>query len=376
MPVTVEIPKEKWTGSIRQVTLGATAAQGGTRSKTVTVGGETTLPFLFFEGDIPNPPVVAVEIQDSYPADWSPVLLKAWGDTLQDPAAWARSVVLPAVTVGVTSGSILTRFVRSALLEAAAIGFGLLVVPPIAVERGRRARLMRAIAAGALAANVSLYPKMPYDPVKDFAPVSNVAFVPFLLIANPSLPANNLQELVALASAKPGQLMLGYGGNGTAMHLSGELFKLMARIQLVNVPYKGSGPAAVDTVGGQLPLAMVDVASAIAQVKAGRLKALAVTTRKRISAAPDVPTFAEQGLPDYEATGWFGVVMPAGTPAEIVGRMNAELVAALQRKEIIDRVTAAGAEPSPSTPEEFGALIRSEIAKWGEVVKLSGAKVD
>ncbi|HEX9185157.1 MAG TPA: tripartite tricarboxylate transporter substrate binding protein [Burkholderiales bacterium] len=231
-------------------------------------------------------------------------------------------------------------------------------------------------AAGALAANVSLYPKMPYDPVKDFAPVSNVAFVPFFLIANPSLPANNLQELVALASAKPGQLMLGYGGNGTAMHLSGELFKLMAKIQLVNVPYKGSGPAAVDTVGGQLPLAIVDVASAIAQVKAGRLKALAVTTRTRIPAAPEVPTFAEQGLPDYEATGWFGVVMPAGTPADIVGRMNAELVAALKRKEIIDRVMAAGAEPSPSTPEEFGALIRSEIAKWGEVVKASGAKVD
>ena len=231
-------------------------------------------------------------------------------------------------------------------------------------------------AAGALAANVSLYPKMPYDPVKDFAPVSNVAFVPFFLIANPSLPANNVQELVALASAKPGQLMLGYGGNGTAMHLSGELFKLMAKIQLVNVPYKGSGPAAVDTVAGQLPLAMVDVASAIAQVKAGRLKALAVTTKTRIAAAPEVPTFAEQGLADYEATGWFGVVMPAGTPAEIVGRMNAELVAALKSKAIVDRVLAAGAEPSPSTPEELGALIRSEIAKWGEVVRASGAKVD
>jgi tripartite-type tricarboxylate transporter receptor subunit TctC len=231
-------------------------------------------------------------------------------------------------------------------------------------------------AAGALAANVSLYAKMPYDPVKDFAPVSNVAFVPFFLIAHPSLPANNLQELVALASAKPGQLMLGYGGNGTAMHLSGELFKLMAKVQLVNVPYKGSGPAAVDTVAGQLPLAMVDVASAIAQVKAGRLKALAVTSRTRVSAAPDVPTFAESGLPDYEATGWFGVVMPAGTPAEIVGRMNAELVTALKRQEIRERVLAAGAEASPSTPEEFGALIRSEIVKWGEVVKASGAKVD
>jgi tripartite-type tricarboxylate transporter receptor subunit TctC len=231
-------------------------------------------------------------------------------------------------------------------------------------------------AAGALSANVSLYPKMPYDPVRDFAPVSNVAFVPFFLVANPSLPANNLQELVALASAKPGQLMLGYGGNGTAMHLSGELFKLMAKIQLVNVPYKGSGPAAVDAVGGQLPLAMVDVASAITQVKAGRLKALAVTTAKRISAAPDVPTFAEAGLPGYEATGWFGVVMPAGTPPTIIGRMNAELVAALKRQEIRERVIAAGAEPAPSTPEEFGALIRSEIVKWAEVVKASGAKLD
>jgi tripartite-type tricarboxylate transporter receptor subunit TctC len=231
-------------------------------------------------------------------------------------------------------------------------------------------------AAGALAANVSLYPKMPYDPVKDFAPVSNVAFVPFFLIAHPSLPANNLRELVELASAKPGELMLGYGGNGTAMHLSGELFKLMARIQLVNVPYKGSGPAAMDTVAGQLPLAIVDVASAIAQVKAGRLKALAVTSRSRVSAAPDVPTFAESGLPDYEATGWFGVVMPAGTPAEIVGRMNTELVAALKRQDIRERVLAAGAEASPSTPEEFGALIRAEIVKWGEVVRASGAKAD
>jgi len=231
-------------------------------------------------------------------------------------------------------------------------------------------------AAGALSANVSLYPKMPYDPVKDFAPVSNVAFVPFLLVAHPSLPANDLRELVALASAKPGQLMLGYGGNGTAMHLSGELFKLMAKVQLVNVPYKGSGPAAVDAVGGQLPLAMVDVASAITQVKAGRLKALAVTTAKRISVAPGVPTFAEAGLAGYEATGWFGVVMPAGTPPNIIGRMNAELVAALKRQEIRERVIAAGAEPSPSTPEEFGALIRSEIVKWAEVIKASGARLD
>ena len=231
-------------------------------------------------------------------------------------------------------------------------------------------------AAGALAANVSLYPKMPYDPVKDFTPVSNVAFVPFFLVARTALPANDLRELVALASAKPGQLMLGYGGNGTAMHLSGELFKLMAKVQLTNVPYKGSGPAAMDAVSGQLDLAVVDVASAINQVKAGRLKAIAVTSAKRVSVAPDVPTLAEAGLAGYEATGWFGVVMPAGTPAEIIGRMNSELVTALKRQDIRERVIAAGAEPSPSTPAEFGALIRDEIAKWAEVVKISGAKPD
>ena len=231
-------------------------------------------------------------------------------------------------------------------------------------------------AAGALAANVSLYPKMPYDAVKDLAPVSNVAFVPFFLVAKTALPANDLRELIALASAKPGQLMLGYGGNGTAMHLSGELFKLMAKVQLTNVPYKGSGPAAMDAVSGQLDLAVVDVASAINQVKAGRLKAIAVTSAKRVSVAPDVPTLAEAGLAGYEATGWFGVVMPAGTPAEIIGRMNSELVAALKRQDIRERVIAAGAEPSPSTPQEFGALIRDEIAKWAEVVKISGAKPD
>jgi tripartite-type tricarboxylate transporter receptor subunit TctC len=160
------------------------------------------------------------------------------------------------------------------------------------------------------------------------------------------------------------------------MHLSGELFKLMAKVQFTNVPYKGSGPAAMDAVGGQLPLAIVDVASALQQVKAGRLKAIAVTTSKRIAVAPEVPTFAEAGLTGYESTGWFGVVMPAGTPPDIVGRMNSELVFALKRQDIRERVIAAGAEPSPSTPEEFGALIRSEIAKWAEVVKASGAKID
>lgn len=231
-------------------------------------------------------------------------------------------------------------------------------------------------AAGALAANVSLYSKMPYHPAQDLAPVSNVAFIPFLLIAHPKVPASTLGELIVLARAKPGELLLGYGGNGSAMHLSGELFKLMAKLQLVNVPYKDTAPVATDTMGGQLQIGIVDVASALPNVKAGKLKAIAVTSAKRVSAAPDVPTFAESGLPGYDATGWFGIVVSAKTPAGIVGRLNTDIVATLQRAEVHDRIIAAGAVPAPSTPAEFGELIRSEIDKWAEVVKISGARAD
>lgn len=230
--------------------------------------------------------------------------------------------------------------------------------------------------AGALAANVSLYPKMPYHPATDLAPVSNVAFVPFLLVAHPKVPANTLEELIVLARAKPGELLLGHGGNGTAMHLSGELFKLMATLQMVNVPYKGSAMVAKDAAGGQLQLGIVDVGTALPYVKAGTVKALAVTSARRVAAASQVPTFAESGLPGYEATGWFGIVANARTPADIIGRLNTDIVAALKRAEVRDRIIAAGAEPAPSTPAEFGELIRSEIDKWAEVVKISGARAD
>jgi tripartite-type tricarboxylate transporter receptor subunit TctC len=230
--------------------------------------------------------------------------------------------------------------------------------------------------AGALAANVSLYPKMPYHPATDLAPVSNVAFVPFMLIVHPKVPASTLEELIVLARAKPGELLLGHGGNGTAMHLSGELFKLMATLQMVNVPYKGSAPVAKDVAGGQLQLGIVDVGAGLPYVKAGTVKAIAVTSARRVAAAPQVPTFAESGLPGYEATGWFGIVANARTPADIVGRLNTDIVAALKRAEVRDRIIAAGAEPAPSTPAAFGELIRSEIDKWAEVVKISGARAD
>jgi tripartite-type tricarboxylate transporter receptor subunit TctC len=230
--------------------------------------------------------------------------------------------------------------------------------------------------SGALATNSSLYAKMPYSPVTDLAPVTSIAHFPFLLVAPPNLPVASLAELVALARSKPGEMLIGFGGNGTASHLAGELFKLMAQLQMVNVPYKGDGPAAADAANGKLSLAMVDVAAAMPHVKAGKLKALGVTSAKRVFAAPDAPTLAEAGLPGYEASDWLGVVVPVTTPSAIIARLNGDFVATLKRAEVRDRIIAAGAEPAPSTPVGFGALIASEVVKWSEVVKLSGARGD
>jgi len=230
--------------------------------------------------------------------------------------------------------------------------------------------------AGALATNASLYPKMPYDPVKDLAPVTSIADFPFLLIANPKLPAATLEEVIALARSKPGEMLIGFGGNGTTSHLAVELFKLMARVQMVNVPYKGDAAAVTDTVKGKLQLAIVDVGAALPHIKARKLKAIAVTNAKRVFAVPDAPTFAEAGLPGFEATDWLGIVVPAATPDAIVGRLNADFVATLKRAEVRDRIIAVGAEPAPSTPVGLGALIGAEVVKWSEVVQISGARAD
>lgn len=230
--------------------------------------------------------------------------------------------------------------------------------------------------SGALATNSSLYAKMPYNPVTDLAPVTSIAQFPFLLVAPPTLPAATLEELMALARAKPGEMLIGFGGNGTATHLAAELFKLMAKVQMVNVPYKGDGAAAADAANGKLSLALVDVQSALAHVKSGKLKALAVSSAKRVFAAPDAPTFAEAGLPGYEAGDWLGIVVPVTTPGAIVARLNGDFVAALKRAEVRDRIIAAGAEPAPSTPVGFGAVIAAEVVKWSEVVQLSGARGD
>ena len=229
-------------------------------------------------------------------------------------------------------------------------------------------------AAGALSSNVSLYPTMPFNPEKDLAPISMLAMIPFFLVAHPSQPGT-VKQIIDAAKAKPGSLAIGYGGNGSTMHLAGELFNMMAGIKLQPVPYKGSGPVSTDVLGGQVPLGMVDVPSAIAHVRAGKMRALAVTAKRRIAAAPEVPTFEEAGVPGYEAIGWFGSVAPAGTPAPIIARLNKEIVAALALPDVRDRALAAGAEPYTTTPQEFATIIREETRKWAQVIRTAEIKL-
>ena len=217
-------------------------------------------------------------------------------------------------------------------------------------------------AAGALSSNISLYPSMPFHPEKDLVHVSPLAMIPFFLIAHPSQPAT-LKEVLAVAREKP--LSYGHGGSGSTMHLSGELLNMLAKVNVQSVPYKGSAPVSSDVLGGQIPFGVVDVPSAIAHVRAGRVRALAVTSKKRISAAPDVPTFEEAGVPGYEAVGWFGVVAPAGTPAEIVARVNREIGEFLKSPEIQQRLISFGLATNGSgTPESTGQLIREMQTHW------------
>ncbi|MDQ0572720.1 tripartite-type tricarboxylate transporter receptor subunit TctC [Variovorax paradoxus] len=231
-------------------------------------------------------------------------------------------------------------------------------------------------AAGALSANTSLYPQMPFDPLKDFKPVGMLAAIPFVIVGHPSVAAKTQRELIALAKAKPGSLSIGHGGNGTAMHLSAALFSQMAGIKLVEVPYRGSGPAALDALAGQVPLAVVDLPSSLQQIKAGKLVAFAVTSPQRLATLPDVPTVAEAGLPGYDSTGWFGVVAPAGTPAAVVARLNAEINAALADEQNLTAMRNLGVEPAPGTPEGFDAYIRSETKKWAQVIQDARIKLD
>ena len=220
-------------------------------------------------------------------------------------------------------------------------------------------------AAGGLAANVALYPKMPFDAQKDFVPISLLAHIPFVLVVPPTSPIKSVADLIAQAKAEPGKVSVGHGGNGTAMHLSVQLLKQMAQVDLTEIAYKGSGPVALDVIGGQVPLGMLDLPSVLQQIKAGKVRALAVTGSTRLPQLPDVPTLAEAGVKGYESTGWFGVVAPAATPAPIVARLETEMRAVLVDPEVVAGARAAGVELSPTTSAEFGRFIGSETVEVG-----------
>ena len=232
------------------------------------------------------------------------------------------------------------------------------------------------LAAGSLATNVSLYKDLMYDTVKDFAPITLVATSPHVLVAHPSVQATSVSELIALAKAKPGQLTYGSSGSGTVLHLAGEMFKTMAGVDLVHVPYKGGAPATNDLLSGQIALMFSAIPGALPQVRAGKLRALGVTGAQRSPTMPDVPTIAEAGLPGYAIEAWFGLLAPARTPESIVAKLNKDVVAILGDAEMKRRMADLGQELTSNTPEQFAAFIKSEITRMGEVVRASGAKLD
>ena len=225
-----------------------------------------------------------------------------------------------------------------------------------------------------LAINPSMYAKLPYDALRDFAPISQSVSACNILILHPSVPAKTVVELIALARAKPGILTFGSAGMGTNPHLSGELFKSLARIDMVHVPFKGSGQSIISQVAGEIAANFPSVPTAMPYVKAGRLRGIGVTTLKRVEVLPFVPSIAEAGLPGYEATQWFGLLAPAGTPRPIIDRLYQESSRALRSADMKERMTAEGLEVVGSTPEEFASYIRSETEKWTQVIKAAGIK--
>ena len=224
-----------------------------------------------------------------------------------------------------------------------------------------------------LAINPSLYKELALDPLRDFAPISRAADSTNILVVHPALPVKSVKELIALARARPGDLVYGSSGVGTAGHLSGELFSSMAGLKLIHVPYKGGPPSMIDLIAGRLQIVFATAVVGVPQMQAGKVKGLAVTIAKRSTFAPQLPTMAEAGLPGFEANNWYGLVAPVKTPPEIIARLNREVVALLNTTDIRDTLFNQGIETAPGTPEDFGAYMKTEIAKWKKVVQISGA---
>ena len=221
-----------------------------------------------------------------------------------------------------------------------------------------------------------LYAKLPYDPLRDFMPVTQVIAAPLVIVSHPSFPAKNVKDLVARAKAQPGAITFGSPGNGTIGHLSMELLKSMARIDMLHIPYTGASRAITELMGGQIVVYSSSMPPAVPLIHAGKLKALGVTTAKRLAPLPDVPTVAESAVPGYEAVNWYGVFAPAGTPREIVAKLHEDIARVLQQPDVQKRFASEGGEVIANTPEEFGAFIRREIPKWTKVIRDSGARVD
>ena len=226
------------------------------------------------------------------------------------------------------------------------------------------------------AVNPSLYAKMPYDAAKDFAPITLIAVTPNVLVVNAASPVNNVKEFIAYAKANPGKLAFGSGSNGSAGHLAGELFKVETGTDAVHVPFKGGAPATQALLAGDTQFMFDNLANAMPQVKAGKFKALAVTTAQRSKLAPELPTMAEAGLPGFDISTWFGLFAPAGTPKDVIAKGNGEVAKILTSPEMREKLIAQGAEPAPTTPGEFAAFVKNEITKYAKIVKASGAKVD
>jgi len=232
------------------------------------------------------------------------------------------------------------------------------------------------LVAPSLAISKTLYSKLNYDPVKDFAPISLVATVPNVMITNPAVEAKNLQEFIELARSRPGAMNYGSGGAGTSNHLAGELFNIVTGTKLVHVPYKGVNLAMQGVLAGEIQLVFIGIPAALPHIKAGKLRALALVAPQRSPALPEVPTVAEAGLKDFEVTTWYGILAPAGTPRPIVSRLNAELVKIMHTPDVKERLASMATDPLTSTPEEFAAYLKQEIAKWGDVVRKSNLKAD
>jgi tripartite-type tricarboxylate transporter receptor subunit TctC len=297
-------------------------------------------------------PAKAVRMIVGFPAGGtSDIMARLTGQKLSE--AWGQTFIIDNRPGA--GGNIGTELVA----KAAPDGYTLLVSP-----------------GSTLTSNPAVYSKVPFDPVRDFAPVTIIAGVPNALVVHPSVPVNNVKELIALAKSRPGQLAYASTGAGQSTHLSAELLKLSAGINMIHVPYKGSAPALTDVVAGQVSVMFDNLPSVLPFIKSGRLRPLAVSSATRSRALPEVPTVAESALPGFDVTVWFAVLAPAATPRDIVNRLNAEIVKAIKTQDMRERLAQQGADPVGNTPEDFAAVIKRDLAKWAKVVKDANIKLD